>query len=191
MAKQNIIDKMNALLFDPISEEISEHEKQMIVRYRDVYTYWLENPLSSDSQIRDYIISNYEISKTQAYRDITGIKLLLGNVREAGKEWHRYRVNYMLEKAAQMAINGDTKEATAIAKVAMALIKNNKLDIDEGEELPYDEIIPPSFEPVSDPTTIGLKPIENLKDKIAKLKEKFIGDIEITDIQYEETNDND
>jgi hypothetical protein len=182
MPKQSIIDKMNLLLFDPIPETMSEQEKQMIVRYRDTYTYWLENPLSSDFQIRDYIISNYDISKTQAYRDITNIKLLLGNVRDAGKEWHRHRVNYLLEKAAQMAIDGQTKEATAISKVAMALIKNNKLDIDEGEELPYDEIIPPSFEPVSDPTTIGLKPVENLREKIAKLKEKFIDDIEFQEI---------
>ncbi|MDR2126624.1 MAG: hypothetical protein LBP63_07330, partial [Prevotellaceae bacterium] len=72
---------------------------------------------------------------------------LLGNVRNAGKEWHRHRVNSLLEKAAQMAIEGDVKEATALAKIAMALIKNNKLDMDEGEELPYDEIVPPAFEP--------------------------------------------
>jgi hypothetical protein len=188
MLKKNIIDKMNSLLFDPVPKSMNEQEQKMLMRYRDAYTYWLENPLLSDMEIRDYLMNNYEISKTQAYRDIVNIKLLLGNVREAGKEWHRYRVNNLLEKAAQMAIEGDVKEATAISKVAMALIKNNKLDIDEGEELPYDEIIPPSFEPVSDPTVIGLKPVENLRERVEKMKQKFIGEIEITDIQFEETD---
>ncbi|MDR2125588.1 MAG: hypothetical protein LBP63_01990, partial [Prevotellaceae bacterium] len=115
---------------------------------------------------------------------------LLGNVRNAGKEWHRHRVNSLLEKAAQMAIEGDVKEATALSKIAMALIKNNKLDMDEGEELPYDEIVPPAFEPVSDPAAIGLKPVENLKEKILKLKRKYLDEIEITDIPYEEPDDN-
>ncbi|MDR0754187.1 MAG: hypothetical protein LBF04_02240 [Prevotellaceae bacterium] len=186
---KNIVDKMNELLFDPIQESITKHEQQMIIRYRDAYTVWLENPLFSDLEIRDYLMSNYDISKSQSYRDIINIKLLLGNVREAGKEWHRHRVNYLLEKAAKMALDGQTKEATAISKVAIALIKNNKLDIEEGEEIPYDEIVPPAFEPVSDPQTIGLKPIENLQDRIAKLKEKYTGEIEITDIQYENINE--
>ncbi|MDR2065436.1 MAG: hypothetical protein LBP85_07000 [Prevotellaceae bacterium] len=186
---KNIVDKMNELLFDSVTESVGEHEQQMIVRYRDAYTYWLENPLSSDSEIRDYLMSNYKISKSQSYRDIINIKLLLGNVREAGKEWHRHRVNFLLEKAAKMALEGQTKEATAISKVAMALIKNNKLNIDEGEELPYDEIVPPAFEPVSDPAAIGLKPVEDLREKITKLKEKYTGEIEITDIQYEDINE--
>jgi hypothetical protein len=186
---KNIIDKMNELLFEPLPDSISEHEQKMIVRYRDAYTHWLEDPLLSDLEIRDYLMNNYDISKTQAYRDIVNIKLLLGNVREAGKEWHRHRVNHLLEKAAKMAVEGNTKEATAISKVAMALIKNNKLDMDEGEEIPYDEIIPPAFEPVSDPTAIGLKPVDNLRERITELKEKYIGEIEITDIQYEDIDE--
>jgi len=188
--KTNIIDKMNSLLFDPVPESLSAHEQQMIIRYRDTYTYWLNKPTALDSEIRDYLINNHNLSETQAYRDIINIKLLLGNVREAGKEWHRYRVNFLLTKAAQMALDGQTKEAIAISKVAAVLVKNNKLDIDEGEELPFDEIVPPTFEPVTDPTVIGLKPIQNLKDKIEKTKQKYIGEIEITNIDYEETNKN-
>ncbi|MDR1984086.1 MAG: hypothetical protein LBQ28_04615 [Prevotellaceae bacterium] len=185
MAKQNIIDKMNIMLFDAIPATVSEHEKAMLIRYRAAFTYWLENPLSSDAEIRDYLINNYQIEKSQAYRDIINIKLLLGNVRNAGKEWHRHRVNYLLEKAAKMAIDGQTKEATALSKIAMAFIKNNKLDIEDGEQLPFDEIVPPTFEPSSDPTTIGLKPVENLREKIETLKKKYIGEIEIQNIEYE------
>ncbi|MDR1554221.1 MAG: hypothetical protein LBS69_12305 [Prevotellaceae bacterium] len=188
---KNIIDKMNELLFEPIPQSLTDHEQTMIIRYRDAYTHWLEQPLCSDSEIRDYLMSNYQLSQTQAYRDIINIKLLLGNVREAGKEWHRHRVNYLLEKAAKMALDGQTKEATAISKVSMALIKNNKLDIDEGEEIPYDEIVPPTFEPVTDPLTIGLKPVENLRNRINMLKEKYIGEINITDIQYQDIDERD
>jgi hypothetical protein len=187
--KQNIIDKMNTLLFDLLPADISEHERAMMLRYRDAYTHWLDNPLESDADIRDYLINNYKIEKSQAYRDIINIKLLLGNVRNAGKEWHRHRVNVLLEKAAAAALEGRSAAATALSKVATAFIKNNKLDMDEGEQLPYDEIIPPTFEPTTDPTAIGLKPLPNLRQRIAELKEKYIGEIDIQDTDYEELSD--
>jgi hypothetical protein len=188
--RQNIIDKMDALLFDPLPVDISPHERAMMLRYRDAYTHWLDNPLESDADVRDYLINNHNIGKAQAYRDITNIKLLLGNVRNAGKEWHRHRVNVLLEKAAASALAGRTAEATALSKVATAFIKNNKLDMDEGEQLPYDEIIPPAFEPTTDPSAIGLKPLPNLRRRIAELKERYIGEIDILDTNYEELTDN-
>jgi hypothetical protein len=189
MPKQSIIDKMNTLLFDPMPAETPPHERAMLIRYRDAFTYWLDNPLNSDANIRDYLITNHKIEKSQAYRDIANIKLLLGNVRNAGKEWHRHRVNVLLEKAAAAAIEGRTAEATALSKVATAFIKNNKLDLEDGEQLPFDEIIPPAFEPTSDPAAIGLKPLPNLRRRIAELKEKYIGEIEIQDIDHEEINE--
>jgi hypothetical protein len=186
----NIIDKMNTLLFDPLPADASPHDRAIIIRYRDAYTHWLDNPLESDADIRDYLINHHHIEKSQAYRDITNIKLLLGNVRNAGKEWHRHRVNVLLEKAAAAALENRTAEATALSKVATAFIKNNRLDIDDREQLPFDEIIPPTFEPTTDPTVIGLKPLPNLRRRIAELKEKYIGEIEIQDTNYEELNDN-
>jgi hypothetical protein len=190
MPKQNIIDKMNTLLFDPLPADISERDRAMLLRYRDAYTHWLDNPLSSDADIRDYLINSHKIEKSQAYRDIANIKLLLGNVRNAGKEWHRHRVNVLLEKAAAEALEGRTAEATALSKVATAFIKNNRLDLDDGEQLPFDEIIPPTFEPTTDPTTIGLKPLPNLRRRIEELKQKYIGEIDIQDVNYEELKDN-
>jgi hypothetical protein len=186
MPKQNIIDKMDTLLFDPLPADISPHERAMMVRYRDAYTHWLDNPLESDADIRDYLINNHHIEKSQAYRDIANIKLLLGNVRNAGKEWHRHRVNVLLEKAAAAALEGRTAEATALSKVATAFIKNNKLDLEDGEQLPFAEIIPPVFEPTTDPTVIGLKPLPNLRQRIEDLKQKYIGEIDIVDVNYEE-----
>ena len=187
--KLSIIDKMDTLLFDPIPETVSENERALIIRYRDAYTHWLDNPLESDAEIRDYLISNHKIEKSQAYRDIINIKLLLGNVRNAGKEWHRHRVNVLLEKAAALAIAGKTAEATALSKVATALIKNNKLEMEDGEQLPFDEIIPPKFEPTSDPTVIGLKPVVNLRERINNLKKKYIEDIEIETVEYKDVDE--
>jgi hypothetical protein len=189
--KKNIIDKMDTLLFDPLPADASEHERAMILRYRDAYTHWLDNPLKSDVDIRDYLINNHKIEKSQAYRDLTNIKLLLGNVRNAGKEWHRHRVNVLLEKAAAAAIEGRTAEATALSKVATAFIKNNKLDVEDGEQLPFDEIIPPAFEPTTDPAAIGLKPLPNLRQRIEDLKQKYIGEIDLVDVSYEELKEND
>jgi hypothetical protein len=61
--------------------------------------------------------------------------------------------------------------------------------MDEGEQLPFDEIIPPTFEPTTDPTAIGLKPLPNLRRRIEELKQKYIGEIDIQEVNYEELHE--
>ena len=189
MAKQSAIDRINKSLFDPMPDDIAPQDEVITKRYRDAFTHWLDNPMASDADIRDYLMNNYQLSKSQAYRDISNIKLLLGNVRNAGKEWHRHRVNVLLEQGAKAAQEGNTAEATAISKIATAMIKNNRLDVNDGEQLPYDEIVPPVWEPTTDPTAIGLKPIPNLRQRMDDLYKRFGDEIEIIDVPYEEMND--
>jgi len=186
MAKQSAIDRINTALFDPMPGDISAQDEAITTRYRDAFTFWLDNPMASDVDIRDYLMNTYNLSKSQAYRDIANIKLLLGNVRNAGKEWHRHRVNVLLEKGAKAAQAGQTAEATAISKIATAMIKNNRLDMDDGGQIPYDEIVPPVWEPTTDPTVIGIKPLPNLRQRINDLYTKFANEIDIIEIPYEE-----
>jgi tryptophan 2,3-dioxygenase len=191
MAKQSAIDRINSALFDPMPGDTSAQEEAIAVRYRDAFTYWLDNPMASDADIRDYLMNCYQLSKSQAYRDIANIKLLLGNVRNAGKEWHRHRVNVLLEQGAKAGLEGQTAIATAISKIATAMIKNNRLDMDDGEQIPYDEIVPPTWEPTTDPTVIGIKPIPNLRERISELYKKLADEIEITEVPYEDVTTGD
>ena len=54
--------------------------------------------------------------------------------------------------------------------------------------MPWDEIIPQQIEPTSDPSVLGATPLVNRDEEIRKLYDKYKGDIEIEDIEYEDLN---
>jgi hypothetical protein len=131
-------------------------------------------------------MAEFGISQSQAYRDISNMKVILPNIRNAGKEWIRYIVNEELKKAiADAETNGKLKERILAIS---ALAKYNKLDQDDAEEFPWDEIIPQGIEPTNDPTVLeGAK--EYSKEEIAALYKKYQHDIEIEDVPFEDVKD--
>jgi hypothetical protein len=119
------------------------------------------------------------------------VEILLGNIKNPEKAWMRYRVNSMLETAFKKA--EDLKDPKAMAFVADKLGKYNQLDKPDAEPIPFDEIIPQPFEPTDDPTPLGLKKDPNIREKKKKMLEKYLHEIEIVDVPYEEIikDDND
>lgn len=186
--KEHIIDRIEKALFNPEAVVLNDKENEIFARIRAVFTVRIENPMKSDAEIRDMLMNEFGISKSQAYRDIADTNLCLGNIKTAGKEWQRYRANKIVEDAYAAAVAGDHKTAKSLVLIANSLVKINRLDVDEGEHIPWDELVPQNFEPTTDPTVIGLKPIENLREKIEALKRKYIDDISV-DIDYEESNE--
>ncbi len=186
MSRKQSLDKMHDLMFQDIDEitGITAAEKSQLLRYRYAFSMLLEKPSLEDTKLRDGLMSNFGISQSQAYRDISNMKIILPNIRNAGKEWIRYIVNEELKMAIQAAKDKDKLKERILAIAALA--KYNKLDQDEAEEMPWDEIIPTPIEPVSDPTVLGIKPIANKNEVILKLYEKYRGDIEIDDVEYED-----
>jgi len=176
--KKHLIDRLNEGLFGS-NKNLSEKELEIVERVRAAFSIWLEQPMMSDFSIKEYLINTFKISQAQAYRDITNVKICLGNVKSAGKEWQRYRANSILEEAYEAAVADDHNKAKSLALIANAMVKVNRLDINEGEQIPWEEVIPQNFDPSSDPTTIGLKPIPDLREKIIALKKKYIEDITI------------
>jgi hypothetical protein len=55
--------------------------------------------------------------------------------------------------------------------------------------MPWDEIIPVPIEPTNDPTVLGVKPLENRDEEVKRLIDKYRGEIEIEDIEYQDLND--
>ncbi len=188
MSREHPLERFRTVLFENVSEStLTGNEYQQLVRYRDAFTQSLDNPLIRDTELRDYLMSTYHISESQAYRDLANIRILLGNVRNAGKEWIRYLVIEGLKDAAARArLTGKLKEEImALDKLA----KYNRLDKEDMAELPFDKIIPVDWETTSDVTVLGAKPIENLDAEIEKLYKKYMDDIEIEDIDYQEVDD--
>lgn len=157
---------------------LSAPQQAHFERLHDAYTHWLSNPLLSDNRMRDYMMSMHGISTNQAYRDLALIKLLFGSVALANKEQMRYKANYLYDAAAAAALAGNDKKAKALTKIADGIVKNNRLEDNEGEGLPWEDIVPVDMSLTVDPTVIGITPEKNIKAKAAKLLKQYIEDID-------------
>lgn len=178
--RKTFLEKMHTHLFaeDKVTiKEFTRPEQDMILRYRAIFTKWLSDWGLSDKEMVCWIKEEYSISQSKAYFDINQVKILLGNVMNAGKEFQRFRATEMVMKAYTMANDAETRlevlRAEAIIKAAAALVKIHKLNHKEGESLPFNEIVPPTFEMTGDVSVLGLEPIPNLKEVQKKLREKY------------------
>ena len=171
---------------------LSAPQQAHFERLHDAYTHWLSNPLLSDNRMRDYMMAMHGISTNQAYRDLALIKLLFGSVALANKEQMRYKANYLYDAAAAAALAGNDKKAQALTKIADGIVKNNRLEDNEGEGLPWEDIVPVDMSLTVDPTVIGIIPEKNIKAKAAKLLKQYTEDIDgpqtivIPDVEPEE-----
>lgn len=186
MSRPTNIEKFHEIFFEELSEDtLSKDEKKMLMRYRALFTLSLERPSIADVELRDLLMNEFEISNTQAYRDISNVRILLGNVKNAGKEWIRYLVNETLKKAIEDAKGMGKSGIKLMILASDKLGKYNRLDKEDSVEIPWDDIVPQSIEPTTDPTVLGIKALENKEEAIRKMYEKYRDEIEIEDIDYE------
>jgi hypothetical protein len=167
-------------------ENIPETLVKRILRIRSAYTMWLEYPRKKDAEIRDHLAS-FGVAKSEAYEDIRIIKLLLGDMTETSKAFHRFRFISMIEEAYKLAER--KKDARSMVAAADKYAKYNQLDKEDALSIPWDEIIIQPFEPTSDPTVIGIKPVANIRERIKALKAKYAEDIP-QDVEYEDADIN-
>ena len=191
MSRKTNLDKFQSVMFDDMStlDHLTVTERDQVLRYRFAFTVLLENPSLSDKLLRDYLMDEFKICNSQAYNDISNIKIILPNIRNAGKEWIRYVVNEELKDIiAKCKLAGDDLMKERIMAVDK-LAKYNKLDQDDNEEMPWDDIIPVGIEPTSDPSVLGITKMKNKEEEIKRLIEKYKGEIEIEDIEYQDVTD--
>jgi hypothetical protein len=174
MPKPNTLEICRLHLFDSIDilkeKAIPETTVRRIIRIRSAYTLWLEYPRKKDAEIRDHL-TRFNISKSEAYEDIQIIKLLLGDMTETSKAFHRFRFIAMVEEAYKLAER--KKDARSMVAAADKYAKYNQLDKEDALRIPWDEIMIQPFEPTSDPTVIGIKPVANIREKIEATKAQY------------------
>lgn len=186
-----MLEKLHDYLF--ASREVCEvvfdkDQQEVVLRYRAAFTKWLSEPFLRDNQMISYLKVAFGIGEAQAYRDLSRIKSLIGNVHNAGKEFQRHRATEMILKGYDMAAEADShlevKQAMAMIRAGEALVRVHKLDKDEIERIPWEDIIPLQLEPTTDISVIGRKRIDNLEELQQKLRRKYGG--EPVDIAYTE-----
>lgn len=168
-------DRIQKAMFIPEEEAktlLSPYELEVKLRYERVFTYWLQNPHLNDQKIVQFMVNSCGLKKSMAYMELKTIKMIMGQVQVASKEWHRHMVVEMCRKAYNVALS--RKDPKGMALAADKIGKYTKLDKDEAESLPWDELIPPNFEPDPDVSVLGIERDDNIEIKRRNLRHKYL-----------------
>lgn len=198
MKKDKTYDKIANALFKDEKETcmmLTPNEEAIRKRMMLCVSMRMQEPFMEDQEVVNFLIHGCGgatecVSKSQAYRDVAMCNRLLGNIQLAAKNWYRYLIVEGAKKAYNMAMEkGDAKgAASALDKLG----KYTRCD-KEDEQLDFEQLIPPSFEPTDDYTLIdGLTKIDNLEQRRKELRALAKG-ISIEDAEIveddEETED--
>lgn len=189
------IEKFQDVIFKDVSllpATFREEDVKMKRVYELVATKMLDHPINNTKYFQNHFRKLYaeqfltEPSKFLCVRHCDNIRIIIGNVKQHSKDFIRYMFNEMIMNTIRKADAID--DLNAMNKALSTLAKYNRLDQIDTEAIDYEKIYVQPFEPTDDPSVIGLKPIPGLREKIAKLKEKYRLD-DITDIQVIESNE--
>ena len=163
--------------------------QEHIFRLRDLYNFWLQHPRIKDKEIILKLQQDYKLGKSQAYSDLSILKLLLGEFQKTSKDYHRYRFIEMINEAYEVArVN---KDAKAMATAADKYAKYTQLDKEDEINFDYDKIAVQAFVPTDDPSVAGFKPVPNLREVIRNTIKKYEKECEYIEfVEVEEADFN-
>lgn len=183
VARDNLFADARDMQRAGVPQATQEH----IFRLRDLYNFWLQHPRIKDKEIILKLQQDYKLGKSQAYSDLSILKLLLGEFQKTSKDYHRYRFIEMINEAYEVArVN---KDAKAMATSADKYAKYTQLDKEDEINFDYDKIAVQAFVPTDDPSVAGFKPVPNLREVIRNTIKKYEKECEY--IEYVEVEEAD
>lgn len=190
MPPPRIIDVARTDLFTPQSDLEQRFDSKTVsalMRIRDEYQWTLANPDKPDRSFVDTMVARHGMSERAVYADLAVIKQLLPALQSSSREWHRWKANQMLlETYEQAKRRHDTK---TMERAAASYAKFNRVDLEDEQVIPYEDIVVQPFTATSDPTVLGIKPIENLDEVVKSLIAKYRQEtLDIEDVEYEEAD---
>ena len=190
MPMPSTLDAARVDLFSPENELQSKYNEILVnrlLRLRDMYSWYLANPESKDKVFVDTVMERYGIHKVEAYDDLKIVKAVLPNLTQSSRDFHRWRYNEMILETYKMA--KARKDTKTMEKSATSYAKFNRVDLEDEQAVPYDQIVVQPFTATSDPTVLGIKPMPNLHEKIKSLIEKYSAEtLDIEDVEYEDVD---
>ena len=190
MPPPKIIDVARTDLFTPQSDLEQRYDSKTVsalMRIRDEYQWTLANPDKPDRAFVDTMVARHGMSERAVYADLAIIKQLLPALQRSSREWHRWKANQMLlETYEQAKRRHDTK---TMERAAASYAKFNRVDLEDEQVIPYEDIVVQPFTATSDPTVLGIKPIENLDEVVKSLIAKYRQEtLDIEDVEFEEAD---
>lgn len=189
----NILSPLEACKIDLFASESELREKyplalaERVMRLREMYNYWLANPSMKDRQLRDAIMSRYGVSQSSAYSDISIIHQLVPLLSQKSRDFHRARANEMLLETYNMA--KARKDTKTMERTAASYAKYNRVDLEDEMTMPYDEIVIQPYCATLDVRVLGIKPIPDVYNHIAKLTKELSRDFaDIQEVEFEDAD---
>lgn len=169
--------------------ELQERYPQVIVdkvlRIREMYNWFISNPDGTDREFVAEVCQRHGIHRTTAYSDLAVVKSLLPMLGSASRDFHRWRTNEMLIATYKMAEK--RKDSKTMERAATAYGKLNRVDLEDEQAIPLDQILVQPFTATDDPRVLGIEPIPNIAEKISAMIEKYRREtIDIEDVEFEE-----
>lgn len=190
MSYPNAIEVCRTELF---TRESELHERlpalmvEKVLRVREMYNWFIANPDGTDREFVTEVCSRHNIHRTTAYSDLAVVKSLLPMLGSASRDFHRWRTNEMLIATYKMAEK--RKDTKTMERAASAYGKINRVDIEDEQAIPLDQILVQPFTATDDPRVLGIEPIPNIQQKISDMIKKYRAEtIDIEDVEYEEVD---
>lgn len=186
----NLPSPLEACKVDLFASEVELRDKypvaiaERVMRLRDMYNYWLANPSMKDRQLRDAIMSRYDVSQSTAYSDISIIHQLVPLLSQKSRAFHLARTNEMLLETYAMA--KARKDTKTMERTAASYGKYNDVNKEDDTSVPYDDIHVQPFCGTLDVRVLGIEPIPDVYNFIAKLTKDLSRDFrDIEDVEAE------
>lgn len=81
------------------------------------------------------------------------------------------------------------KDSKTMERAATAYGKLNRVDLEDEQALPLDQILVQPFTATDDPRVLGIEPIPNINEKISAMIQKYRAEtIDIEDVEFEEVD---
>lgn len=195
MPRRNSMDLIKSHLFsdDDDFQKLSKSDQQLLIQIRDCYTVWINNPTYTNVQMRDYLMHSYKIDQQKAYSIISKTTMVLGSVEIASKNWIKFVIKDILQKAFLLAEKDQLKKAEIYIKIAQTWAKAFNTASDDGEvlnakeKLHIDNVII-----TSNPSDIGIVLNGKERKDIQKMMKKYDIPADIIDVEpidIEEVNE--
>ena len=190
MPLPKIIDVCRADLWTgqtELQQRYDEATIRRLMRLRDEYQWMLANPDLADRQFVEEFTGRYGMVESAIYSDLAVIKQLLPALTSSSRDWHRWKANQMLLETYRMAKK--RKDTKTMERAASSYAKYNRVDVEDEQVMPYDQIVVQPFTATDDPSVLGIKPIPNIEERIKELIAKYRREsMDIEDVTYEEAD---
>lgn len=169
-------DRVKQHLFESDTDtNLTEADLRVKKRCLSIYAKKLEDPLIEDHELVNMLTEFHQVSKSQAYLDISNVERMFGDFRQANKEYIRYIVTenqkWAIKQEREFLENGRKKSTKDLSSAAKVLVSAHGLDREDPNMPDWNELNLPDIVPSDDVT---IHDLQNVSDEtIEKLKKKY------------------